>query len=99
MGYCSTKVITFCPVFVNSGAFQQPPRAVWVMDPLAAAIVDDEPTPVSPSLVLRCSLLIQVSTEEKVVSRQEVKPKAISYTFSKEIGEITWGKKISLNEN
>lgn len=93
MGYCSTKVITFCPVFVNSGAFQQPPRAVWVMDPLAAAIVDDKPTPVSPSLVLRCSLLIQVSTEEKVVSRQEVKPKAISYTFSKEIGEITWGEK------
>lgn len=48
MGYCSTEVITFCPVFVNSGAFQQPPKAAEVMDPLTAPTVGDEPTPVFP---------------------------------------------------
>lgn len=48
MGYCSTEVITFCPVFVNSGAFQQPPKAAEVMDTLTAPTVGDEPTPVLP---------------------------------------------------
>lgn len=42
------SLLFFCPIFVNSGAFQQPLRAAGVMDPLTGSTVDNEPTPAFP---------------------------------------------------